>query len=56
MPIFEALAEAVNLPLIVFRYGARSGLMYSVEVLLKIAEKVPQVIAIKDSSFEYESA
>ena len=30
--------------------------MYSVEVLLKIAERVPQVVAIKDSSFEYESA
>jgi 4-hydroxy-tetrahydrodipicolinate synthase len=30
--------------------------MYSVEVLLKIAEKVPHVVAIKDSSFEYESA
>lgn len=40
----------------VFRYGAKTGLMYSVEVLLKIAEKVPQVVAIKDSSFDYESA
>lgn len=56
VPCFEALAEAVDLPMIVFRYGARTGLMYSVEVLLKIAEKVPQVVAIKDSSFEYESA
>lgn len=56
VPCFEALAEAVDLPIIVFRYGARTGLMYSVEVLLKIAEKVPQVVAIKDSSFEYESA
>ncbi len=55
-PCFEALAEAVDLPMIVFRYGARTGLMYSVEVLLKIAEKVPQVVGIKDSSFEYESA
>lgn len=56
VPCFEALAEAVDLPMIVFRYGARTGLMYSVEVLLKIAEKVAQVVAIKDSSFEYESA
>ncbi len=56
VPIFEALADAVDMPMIVFRYGARSGLMYSVEVLLKIAERVPQVVAIKDSSFEYESA
>ena len=56
VPCFEALADAVELPMIVFRYGARTGLMYSVEVLLKIAEKVPPVVAIKDSSFEYESA
>lgn len=56
VPCFEALADAVDLPMIVFRYGARTGLMYSVDVLLKIAEKVPQVVAIKDSSFEYESA
>ena len=56
VPVFEALAEAVDLPIIVFRYGAKTGLMYSVEVLLKIAEKVPQVVAIKDSSFEYEPA
>lgn len=56
VPCFEALADAVDLPMIVFRYGAKTGLMYSVEVLLKIAEKVPQVVAIKDSSFDYESA
>ena len=56
VPCFEELAAAVDLPMIVFRYGAKTGLMYSVEVLLKIAEKVPQVVAIKDSSFEYEPA
>ncbi len=56
VPVFEALADAVDLPMIVFRYGAKTGLMYSVEVLLKIAEKIPQVVAIKDSSFEYEPA
>lgn len=56
VPCFEALAEAVDLPIIVFRYGAKTGLMYSVEVLLKIAEKVPQVVAIKDSSYDYEEA
>ncbi len=56
VPCFEALAETVDLPMVVFRYGAKTGLMYSVEVLLKIAEKIPQVVAIKDSSFDYESA
>jgi 4-hydroxy-tetrahydrodipicolinate synthase len=56
VPCFEELAEKIDLPMIVFRYGAKTGLMYSVEVLLKIAEKVPQVVAIKDSSFDYEEA
>jgi len=56
VPCFEALADAVDLPMIVFRYGAKTGLMYSVEVLLKIAEKVPQVVAVKDASFDYEEA
>ena len=56
VPCFEELAEKVDLPMIVFRYGVMTGLMYSVEVLLKIAEKVPQVVAIKDSSFDYEEA
>jgi 4-hydroxy-tetrahydrodipicolinate synthase len=56
VPCFEELAEKVDLPMIVFRYGVKTGLMYSVEVLQKIAEKVPQVVAIKDSSFDYEEA
>jgi 4-hydroxy-tetrahydrodipicolinate synthase len=56
VPYFQALADAVDLPMVVFRYHAETGLMYSVEVLLKIAEEVPQVVAIKDSSRVYESA
>lgn len=56
VPYFAALAEAVNLPMVIFRYGAGTGLMYTVEVLKQIAKEVPQVVAIKDSSFDYESA
>jgi len=56
LPYFETLAEAVDLPMVIFRYNAHSGLMYSVDVLLQLAEKVPHVVAIKDASFEYESA
>jgi 4-hydroxy-tetrahydrodipicolinate synthase len=56
VPCFEELAAKVDLPMIVFRYGAKTGLMYTVEVLQKIAEKVPQVVAIKDASFDYEEA
>ncbi len=56
VPCFEELADAVDLPMVIFRYGEKTGLMYSVEVLLEIAKKVPQVVAIKDSSFDYEEA
>ena len=56
VPYFESLAKAVDLPMILFRYTAHTGLMYTVPVMLKVAEAVPQVIAIKDSSFEYEFA
>jgi 4-hydroxy-tetrahydrodipicolinate synthase len=56
VPYFCALADAVDLPMVVFRYNLKTGLMYSVEVLTRIAENVPQVIAIKDSSLDYEEA
>lgn len=55
-PYFESLAKAVDLPMVLFRYHASSGLMYTVDVILKVAERVPQVMAIKDASFEYEFA
>jgi 4-hydroxy-tetrahydrodipicolinate synthase len=55
-PYFEELAKSVDLPMILFRYGRETGLMYSVEVMLEVAKRVPQVVAIKDSSFEYEHA
>ena len=56
VPYFEELAKEVGLPMILFRYGRETGLMYSVEVMLEVAKQVPQVVAIKDSSFEYEHA
>jgi len=56
VPYFQALAEAVDLPMVIFRYPAKTGLMYSVEVLQRIAEEVPQVVAIKDASLDYEEA
>jgi len=55
-PYFEELAKEVDIPMILFRYTKQTGLMYSVEVMLEVARQVPQVVAIKDSSFEYESA
>ena len=56
VPYFQSLAESVDLPMVIFRYGAKTGLMYSVEVLLRIAQEVPQVVAVKDSSYDYEEA
>ena len=54
VPYFEALAKNVDLPMILFRYGRETGIQYSVEVMLEVCRQVPQVVAIKDSSFEYE--
>jgi 4-hydroxy-tetrahydrodipicolinate synthase len=54
VPYFEELAKSVDLPMILFRYGKDTGLMYSVEVMLEVARQVPLVVEIKDASFEYE--
>ena len=45
---FERIAEATDLPLIVFQYPLSGPLGYPFETLLKIFEAVPQVRAIKD--------
>ena len=54
VPYFEELAEKVDLPMILFRYPKHTGLMYSLDVMLEACWRVPQIVAIKDSSFEYE--
>ncbi len=56
VPYFEELAKQVDLPMVIFRYARETGLMYSVQVMLDVAKKVPQVVAIKDSSCDYEQA
>ncbi|MFC0527638.1 dihydrodipicolinate synthase family protein [Phytohabitans kaempferiae] len=56
VPYFAAIAEAVSIPLVIFRYHEQSGLRYSVPVLVEIARQVEQVVGIKDSSFDYEAA
>jgi 4-hydroxy-tetrahydrodipicolinate synthase len=47
---FKAIADAVDLPLIAFEYRLESGLGYPLDTLLKLAEQVPTVRAIKDWS------
>ena len=45
---FRRIAGASDLPLIVFQYPVAGGQGYPLATLLKIAESVPQVAAIKD--------
>jgi len=48
---FQALADAVDLPLIVFEYPPASGIGYSPETLAELC-KIPTVAAVKDWSNE----
>jgi 4-hydroxy-tetrahydrodipicolinate synthase len=45
---FEVIAEATDLPIIVFQYPLASGQGYPLETLLQICDAVPSVFAIKD--------
>lgn len=45
---FRRIADATDLPLILFQYPLSSGLGYPLETLLRIVEEVPSVLAIKD--------
>ncbi|MFP6748762.1 MAG: dihydrodipicolinate synthase family protein [Alphaproteobacteria bacterium] len=47
---FKIIAEATNLPLIVFQYPQISGQGYPFETLLRLIEAVPSIKAIKDWS------
>ena len=45
---FKMIADATDLPLIVFQYPAATGLAYPFETLIKLIETVPQIRAVKD--------
>ena len=45
---FRRIADATDLPIIVFQYPLTGGQGYRLETLLKIIETVPTVVAIKD--------
>jgi 4-hydroxy-tetrahydrodipicolinate synthase len=47
---FSTIAAATSLPLIVFAYAERSTLSYPLDTLVKLAEAVPTIRAIKDWS------
>lgn len=46
---FATIAEAVELPLVVFQYPPASGLGYTPETLMQLTE-IPQVVAVKEWS------
>jgi 4-hydroxy-tetrahydrodipicolinate synthase len=45
---YRAVAEATDLPIILFQYPMAGGLGYPLDTLLRLVEEVPQILAIKD--------
>jgi 4-hydroxy-tetrahydrodipicolinate synthase len=45
---FKRIAEATDLPMILFQYPMATGLGYPFETLLRLFEEVPQIKAMKD--------
>lgn len=46
---FRMIAEATDISIIVFEYAMTWGLGYTTETLVRLAEEIPQVVAIKDA-------
>jgi len=44
----KTIADACDLPMILFQYSAASGVQYPLDTLVRLAEEVPTVRAIKD--------
>lgn len=54
---YESIAEAVDVPLIIFKYAVGSPLTMSVDTVLQILGRIPTVVAVKEWSYdivEYE--
>jgi len=45
---FKRVADATDLPIILFQYPAQTGLGYPFDTLMRLIEAIPQVRAIKD--------
>ena len=45
---FRCIAEATDLPLIVFQYPLATGQGYPKDTLLKMCEEIPSIRAVKD--------
>jgi dihydrodipicolinate synthase/N-acetylneuraminate lyase len=46
---FKELAREVNMPMAIFKYPAEAGLAYPTETLVRLAEEVEQIVAMKTS-------
>lgn len=47
---FKMIADATDLPLILFQYPQASGLGYPFDTLIRLLDEVPSIVAIKDWS------
>lgn len=47
---YRAIADATDLPLIVFQYETSTGMAHPLDTLVRLAEEIPSVKAIKDRS------
>ncbi|MBI4080767.1 MAG: 4-hydroxy-tetrahydrodipicolinate synthase [Candidatus Levybacteria bacterium] len=47
---FKAIADAVNLPIILYNVPGRTGLNATATVTLRVAKAVPHVVAVKEAS------
>ena len=45
---WERIASATELPLIVFQYPMAGGLGYPLDTLVRLCERIPRIVAIKD--------
>jgi 4-hydroxy-tetrahydrodipicolinate synthase len=45
---FQSIADATDLPLILFQYPERSGIQYPLDTLLQLIDAIPSIRAIKD--------
>lgn len=50
MAHFKAVAEATDLPIILYNVPGRTGSNVTAEISLKIAKEVPQVVGVKEAS------
>lgn len=50
LAFFRAVAEASSLPIVIFQLSIASGLGYSTELLLRLCQDCPAIIAVKEGS------